>query len=402
MCAGGFVTLNKEKLKGNVLMIYLDNSATTVPSEEVLSSYLEVNRRFYANPASVHRAGKDANSLLDRSREQILSIVGVPDGEVILTSGGTEANNLALLGFGRKFVSRGKHIITTSIEHPSILHAAQQLEREGFEVDYLVVDDDGLISIDELKNKLRPDTTVVSIMHVNNEIGTIQPIEACAKIIKENSRALFHSDTIQSFGKLPVTLAGDGPDAITVSAHKIHGLKGSGALITRKIMMPVAINYGGGQEFGVRSGTVSVPDATALARAMRFSIENNKAAHYKRLRTRLIDFITGTENVLILSEETSAPHILSIAFHHIKGEVAVNFFQENGIIISTSSACSSKSGRAGHVIEAIGLSENYKHGVIRISFGDNTTDKHIEQFEKVFMNFTNLLERGKTNEYEME
>ena len=381
-------------------MIYLDNSAATAPSEEVLASFTEVNRRFYANAASLHRAGKDAESLLDRSRAQILSIVGIPDGQVIFTSGGTEANNLALFGFARKFVSRGKHIITTEIEHPSILHAAQQLEIEGFEVDYLSVDDRGLISIDELKSKLREDTTVVSIMHVNNEIGTIQPIEECAKIIKENSRALFHSDTIQSFGKLPVTLMEGGPDAITVSAHKIHGLKGSGALITRKRMTPVAINFGGGQELGIRNGTVSVPDAAALARAMRLTIEDNKAAHYKQLRDRLIHFIKGTKDVLILSEETSAPHILSIAFHHIKGEVAVNYFQENGIIISTSSACSSKSGRAGHVIDAIRLSEKYKHGVIRISFGNYTTDNHIEQFEKVFTNFTNLLERGKT--YEME
>ena len=400
MCAGGFVTLIKGKLKGKVLMIYFDNSATTAPSEEVLSSFTEVNRRFYANAASLHRAGKDAESLLDRSREQILSIVGIPDGEVIFTSGGTEANNLALFGFARKFVSRGKHIITTTIEHPSILHAAQQLEKEGFEVDYLSVDDQGLISIDELRSKLREDTTVVSIMHVNNEIGTIQPIEECAKVIKENSRALFHSDTVQSFGKLPVSLARYGPDAITVSAHKIHGLKGSGALITQKRMIPLPINYGGGQEFGVRNGTVSVPDATALARAMRLTVENNKAAHYKIFRSRLIDFIKGTKDVLILSEETGAPHILSLAFHHIKGEVAVNYFQENGIIISTSSACSSKSGRSGHVIDAIRLSEKYKNGVIRISFGNYTTAEHIEKFEKVFTNFTNLLERGKTYEVE--
>ncbi|MCZ2259725.1 cysteine desulfurase family protein [Sporosarcina sp. G11-34] len=381
-------------------MIYLDNSATTAPSEEVLSSFSEVNRRFYANPASLHRAGKDAESLLDRSREQILSIVGASDGEVIFTSGGTEANNLALFGFARKLVSRGMHIITTIIEHPSILYAAQQLEKEGFEVDYLSVDEDGLISIDELRNKLREDTTVVSIMHVNNEVGTIQPIEECAKVIKENSRALFHSDTIQSFGKLSVTLGEGGPDAISVSAHKIHGLKASGALITRKRLKPMAINYGGGQEFGIRSGTVSVPDAAALARAMRLVNENNKAEQYEQWRNRLINYIKGTKDVIIISKENSAPHILSIAFHHIKGEVAVNYFQENGIIISTSSACSSKSGRAGHVIDAIRLSEKYKHGVIRISFGNNTTDEHIEEFEKVFTDFTNLLERGKT--YEME
>lgn len=381
-------------------MIYLDNSATTAPSEEVLSSYLEVNKRFYANPSSIHRAGKAAESLLDKSRAQILSIVGAPSGEVIFTSGGTEANNLALFGYARKFVSRGKHIITTEIEHPSILHAAAQLEKEGFEVDYLAVDDQGLISLEELKNKLRVDTTFVSIMHVNNELGTIQPIESCAKIIRENSRALFHTDTIQSFGKLPVKLSGDGPDAITISAHKIHGLKGSGALIIRKKVMPLAINYGGNQEFGVRSGTVSVPDATALARAMRLTTEDNKASYYKKIRASLKEFVSGTKDVLVLSADTGAPHILSLAFYNIKGEVAVNYFQEQGIIISTSSACSSKSNQVGHVIEAIKLPEKYKRGVIRISFGKYTTENDIEQFKKVFIDFIKLLERGKTHEME--
>lgn len=392
--------LIKKEMKGNVFMIYLDNSATTAPSEEVLSSYLEVNRRFYANPSSIHRSGKAAESLLNKSREQILSIVGAADGEVIFTSGGTEANNLALLGYARRFVSRGKHIITTKIEHSSILHAAQQLEKEGFEVDYLSVDDQGLISVEELRSKLRADTTVVSIMHVNNELGSVQPIESCAKIIKKNSRALFHSDTIQSFGKIPVVLNDDGPDAITISAHKIHGLKGSGALITKKIIKPIAINYGGGQEFGIRSGTVSVPDATALARAMRMIIEDNKAAYYKKIRTSLKDFIIGTKDVLLLSADDGAPHIMSLAFYNIKGEVAVNYFQENDIIISTSSACSSKSNQVGHVIEALGLSEKYKRGVIRVSFGKYTTENDIEQFKKVFTDFTNLLERGKA--YEME
>ena len=232
---------------------------------KLLSSFIEVNRRFYANAASIHLAGTESETLLERSREQILSIVGAAEGKVIFTSGGTEANNLALLGFARKYITRGSHIITTSIEHPSILNAAKQLEKEGFEVDYLSVNEQGIISLDELKSKLREDTTVVSIMHVNNEIGTIQPIEECARIIKGNSRAVFHSDAIQSFGKLPVMLTSDGPDAVSVSAHKIHGLKGSGALIMRKGITPVAINYGGGQENGLRSGTVSVPDAAALA-----------------------------------------------------------------------------------------------------------------------------------------
>jgi len=283
-------------------MIYLDNSATTAPNEEILTSFIEVNKRFYANPASLHHAGKAAETLLERSRAQILSIVGATDGEVIFTSGGTEANNLAIIGLARAFHLRGNHIITTAIEHPSVLYAVEQLEKEGFEVDYLSVDGHGLISLEELKSKLRRDTILVSIMHVNNEIGTIQPIEECAKIIKEQSRAIFHSDTVQSFGRLPITLTGDGPDAITVSAHKIHGLKGSGVLITRKGIIPEAINFGGGQEAGLRSGTVSVPDATAIAKAMRLSVAKNNNELYSKWRQRLVDYVKDFQDVQVLVE----------------------------------------------------------------------------------------------------
>lgn len=378
----------------------MDNSATTAPSEEILSSFLEVNRRFYANAASIHLAGREADTLLGKSREQILSIVEASDGEVIYTSGGTEANNLALLGFARKYRKRGNHIITTAVEHPAILNAAKQLENEGFDVEYLSVNAEGLISLDELKEKLREDTIVVSIMHVNNELGTIQPIEKCGALIRKQSRAIFHSDTVQSFGKLPVALTADGPDAITISAHKINGLKGSGALITRKGILPEAINYGGGQEQGLRSGTVSVPDAVALAKAMRIATLKNRAEEYRIWRNELIRHIKNERDVVILAEEHAAPHIVAIAFYGIKGEVAVNFFQENGIIISTSSACSSKSGNAGHVIEAIRLEEKFKHGVIRISFGNNNTEEHILRFKKVFSDFVQLLKRGKTHEVE--
>ena len=378
-------------------MIYLDNSATTAPNEEVLDTFIEVNKRFYANPASLHIAGKDAESLLERSREQILSIVGASDGEVIFTSGGTEANNLAIVGLARAFHSRGNHIITTAIEHPSVHLAAKQLEKEGFEIDYLAVDEQGLISLDDLKNKLKKSTILVSIMHVNNEIGTIQPITACASIIKEHSRAIFHSDSVQSFGKLPVTLSDGGPDAITVSAHKIHGLKGSGVLVTRKGVIPEAINYGGGQEKGLRSGTVSVPDATAIAKVMRLSAARNKSELYTQWRKHLIDYVRNFPDVQVLAKDTASPHIFSIAFPHIKGEVAVNYFQENGIIISTSSACSSKSGRAGHVVAAINLPENYKRGVIRISFGENNVENDIFRFETVLSKFLKLLDRGRKN-----
>lgn len=381
-------------------MIYFDNSATTEPKEEVLSSFVEVNKRFFANPASLHIAGRQADALLEKTREQILSIVKASDGVVTYTSGGTEANNLALLGFARKYKTRGRHIITTVIEHPSILQAAKQLEREGFEVDYLSVDKKGVISMEELQEKLREDTIVVSIMHVNNEIGAVQPIEACATLIHEKTRAIFHVDAVQSFGRLPITLTENGPDAMTVSGHKIHGLKGTGALITKRTMIPEAINYGGGQEQGIRNGTVSVPDATAFARAMRLAIKQEKSASYRAWREQLMTHIEQSPGVMILAKETSAPHILSLAFDNIRGEVAVNFFQKNNIIVSTSSACSSKNGEISHVIEAIRVPERFKDGVIRISFGENNTDEQMNQFTQVYTDFIHLLKRGKSHDVE--
>lgn len=382
------------------LMIYLDNSATTAPKEEVLNSFVEVNKRFFANPASLHVAGREAETLLEKSREQILNLTQVSVGTVIYTSGGTEANNLAVIGFARKYQNRGNHILTTKIEHPSVLEAVKQLEREGFIVEYLSVNKDGVISIDELKEKLREDTVVVSIMHVNNEIGAIQPIEDCGKVIRKKSRAIFHVDAVQSFGKLPLILSGNGPDAITISGHKIHGLKGSGALITKKLVNPSSINYGGGQEQGLRNGTVSVPNAVALARAVRLATENRKTVIFERWRQRLIEHIEQSSDVLVLAKETAAPHILSIAFAHIKGEVAINYFQKNGILVSTSSACSSKSEEVSHVIEAIQLEDKYKHGVIRVSFAENNTNDEVVRFEKVFTNLVNLLKRGRSHDVE--
>lgn len=375
-------------------MIYFDNSATTAPDEDVLASFIEVNRRFYANPSSLHLAGKEADKLFERSREQVLSILEAPDGEVIFTSGGTEANNLALVGFARALRHRGKHIITTAIEHPSVLNTCVYLEEQGFQVDYLSVDGQGRISVEELKTKLRKDTILVSIMHVNNEIGTIQPIEQCARVIKEYSRAIFHSDTVQSFGKIPVKLTADGPDAITVSAHKIYGLKGSGLLAIRNGMKPDAINYGGGQQSGLRSGTVPVADAASLAKAMRLIDKKEVQQDFRKWRNRLIEFFDQFNDVLVLSPDHAAPHILAIAFSKIKGEVAVNHFQQNGIIVSTSSACSSKNGVVGHVIEAICLPEKFKNGVIRISFGKNNNEQQVMEFEQEFSRFMRLLKRG--------
>ncbi|KXH87174.1 cysteine desulfurase family protein [Sporosarcina sp. HYO08] len=384
-------------------MIYFDNSATTQLDDRILQSYIEVNKRYYANPASLHLKGKEAEALLERSRAQILSILGAPNGEVIFTSGGTEANNLAVIGLAKALQSRGNHLITSKIEHPSILRAMEYLEAQGFEVDYLPVNTDGVISIEDLEAAIRKDTIVVSIMHVNNEIGAVQPIEAISQMIKQKSRAVFHSDAVQSFGKLPIQLDAKGPDMITISAHKIHGLKGSGLLAMKKGVIPHAINFGGGQEKGLRSGTVSVPDAVSLAKSIRLNAVEEERKDFRQWRNQLIQFVdqyVRKDQILVLAPEQASPHILTIAFQHIKGEVAVNFFQEKGITLSTSSACSSKSGNAGHVIEALGIPQKYKNGVIRISFGNMNSDQQIEEFKKILASFMELLGRGQHDEVE--
>lgn len=373
-----------------------------MPKEDVLTSFVGANKRFYANAASLHQFGRQTDQLLQKTKEQLLQIVQAPTGHVIYTSGGTEANNLGLLGYARKYQHRGKHIISTVIEHPAVLNTLTQLETEGFTVEYVSVDENGRIRLDEFAQLLREDTVLVSIMHVNNELGSIQPIEECGRLIKEHSRAIFHVDAVQSFGKMPITLTDKGPDAITISGHKIHGLKGTGALISKAHILPEAISYGGGQEDGLRHGTVAVPNAVALAKAARLAVEqmNEMQMNYTQWRNELIAHLTPFTEAKILAKEGAAPHILSIAFEKIRGEVAINFFQQHDVMVSTSSACASKSGEISHVIEAIGLEANYRNGVIRLSFGEMNHAEEIEQVKEVMTKFMAVLRRGKTTNVE--
>ncbi|MFJ7950318.1 cysteine desulfurase family protein [Lysinibacillus sp. NPDC096418] len=368
-------------------MIYLDNSATTKPHKEVMQTFLAVNEQYYANPASIHAMGVESHELLMRAREQIAHILRTDAKNILFTSGGTESNNTAILGLARGNTHKGKHILTTVIEHPSVLESVKQLEKEGFEVEYLTVGKNGVISIEELRAKVRKDTVLVSIMHVNNEMGAIQPIFEAAKIVHELSRAAFHVDAVQSFGKLPITFNGeDGPDCITISGHKIHGFKGSGVLAFRKKMQWEPYALGGGQEFGLRSGTVAVPQAVALAKAARMAVET-MAVHEPKFRTWHEEICTVLRNygdeVHILSTTEGAAHILSFSVRDLKGEILINALQKRGVIVSTSSACSSKQTKTSHVVEALHIDEHFKNGVIRVSFGAHVTDEEIAQFKLV-------------------
>ncbi|OEC00235.1 aminotransferase class V [Lysinibacillus sphaericus] len=367
--------------------IYLDNSATTKPYQEVMQTFMAVNEQYYANPASIHAMGVESNALLMRAREQVADILKTEAKNVLFTSGGTESNNTAILGLARANTHKGKHVLTTEIEHLSVLESVKQLEKEGFEIDYLRVNKQGVISLDELRAKIRKDTILVSMMHVNNEMGAIQPIFEAAAIVHSESRAAFHVDAVQSFGKLPLTFKGeDGPDCITISGHKIHGFKGSGVLAFRKQMQWQPYALGGGQEFGLRSGTVAVPQAVALAKAARMAVEtmkdrsNNYRNWQQQLRTALAHF---GDMVHIISTPACAAHILSFSVRDIKGEVLINALQKHGVIVSTSSACSSKQTKTSHVVEALNIDEHFKKGVIRISFGAHVTSDDIAQLIQV-------------------
>lgn len=382
------------------MMIYLDNSATTIPEEEVLQTFTQVNRTYYANPASLHQAGNKAEQLLESARKQIATLAGDAESTVIFTSGGTESNNLAIVGYANSLKHRGNHIITTEIEHNSVRNACLHLQQEGFEIDFLSVNEAGEVSLEELKQKIRKDTILVSIMHVNNEIGTIQPIEACSKVIREHSRAIFHSDCVQSLGKLPLPCP-EWVDAVTLSGHKIHGLKGTGCLVTKKFKEPEAITFGGGQEQGFRSGTANVAGAVAFAKAVRIVIEENNLPNYKRWSERLRNLLDAEKLVRICSPAEGAPHIFTVAFKGITGEVAVNYFQAQGIMVSTSSACSSKTNKVSHVIQAIHVPDDYRKGVIRISFGKMNTEEDIDTLVQVIKEFLKMIKKG-MKQHDME
>lgn len=365
-------------------MIYLDNSATTKPRAEVLETFIKANTDFYANPASIHAMGNKAEDLLEGARAQIAGLLGMPG--VIFTSGGTESNNLAIIGTAESLRHRGKHLITAATEHASVLKAMEVLEARGFEITRLAVDAEGKIKLDELQSALRQDTILVSLMHVNNEIGTIHPVVQVKKLL-DGTRTLLHVDGVQSVGK--IALPEEMPDLFTVSAHKIHGLKGSGVLAFSGQAELSPQIHGGGQEAGIRSGTVSVPNAAALAKALRLAAPRDEYAAWNR---ELRNFFAGFPKVRIVSPEGAAPHILSVAVKGIKGEVLVSGLQQEGIIVSTSSACSSKSKSTSHVIEAIALPREFKDGVIRISMGAFTSQEEIESLKRAFTKVYEIIE----------
>lgn len=365
-------------------MIYLDNAATTKPCAAAAKAFLECIEEF-GNPSSLHKFGLETEKKILTAKEKIARMLGNADKKHILfTSGGTEANNLAAFGIANAMKRSGKRIITSKIEHPSVLEAFKKLERDGFDVIYCDVLSDGRIDLDAFASAMNEDTIYVSIMHVNNETGVIQPIEEISNIIRSVSpKCVFHVDCVQSFCKIPVNPKKMGADMVSVSAHKIHAFKGCGALYTGgKRITPVI--YGGEQQDEIRPGTENVGGILAFGAAVEASKCNKENMQRKRqlMKEKLCDLIDDIE--FNGSDEYNSGSVLNVSFLGIKAEILLHSLERHNIYVSTGSACSSHKPQPSHVLMAMGVSRQAINGAIRISFCDYTTDEEIiEAAEKI-------------------
>lgn len=383
--------------------VYLDNSATTMVKPEVAKIIAKVLTHDYGNPSSLYRKGIVAESYLRSAREQISLLLGVSDKEIYFTSGGTEANNLAIKGTARYYRRRGRHLITTKIEHPSVLNCFQKLEKEGFEVSWLSVNRKGVMDLEELKKMLSPETVLISIMHINSEIGSIQPIREAVKIAKSyNPRIIFHVDGVQSFGKIPLKPDEWGVDLLSLSAHKLHGPKGSGALFVRRETLLESLLDGGEQEGTLRPGTENVPGIAGFGEAValiapRLEIEQEYLRHLKE--SFYIAVAKNINPVIINGPDYTdgSPHIINLLFPRIRGEVLLHALEEKGVFVSTGSACHSRRSKPSHVLQAIGRSDEEVTSSLRFSFSALNNDAQIKytvEALKECINELQLFRRG--------
>ncbi|MEA2055161.1 MAG: cysteine desulfurase NifS [Candidatus Thermoplasmatota archaeon] len=358
--------------------IYLDHASTTPVDKEVLKAMKPYFSQKYGNASSLHSFGREAKKALEKSREQVAKIIGAKSEEIIFTGGGTESDNIAIKGVA--FRMRKGHIITSKIEHPAVMEMCRHLEQKGFEVTYLPVDKYGIINPDDVKNAIKDDTILITIMHANNEIGTIEPIEEIAKIAKENG-VPFHTDAVQSVGKIPIDVKNIGVDMLSISAHKIYGPKGTGALYVREGTKIEPIVHGGGHERGLRSSTENIPGIVGLGRACELAKErmNDDAKRITWLRDKLIKGVLEIEETYLNGHpEKRLANNAHFRFTAIEGESLVLSLDGKGIAGSTGSACSSKKLRPSHVLMAIGLNEVQAHGSLRLTLGRENTEDEIE------------------------
>lgn len=372
-------------------MIYLDNSATTPAHPAVIEVMTDVMQNIFGNPASLHRLGVKSERLVEQARKVVAQALGCSPQEIIFTSGGTEANNLAIKGVAEQYQGRGKHLITTQVEHASVYEVFQQLEQKGWKVTYLPVDDLGRVSPDAVENALTDETVLVSVMHVNNEVGTVQPITEIGQRLKKYPKVFFHVDAVQSFGKIPLLPEKAHVDLLTLSGHKFHGPKGIGCLYLRKNITIAPLIAGGGQERGLRSGTHNVPAIAGLAKAVVLANQQRSEflANCQEWKQFLLERLTreGTRFRVNgdTTEEGGAPYIINLSFAGLKSEVLVHALEEEELYVSSKSACSSKIEVPSRILKAMGLSDQEAIGSIRISMGFETTRQDIKRCAEVLL-----------------
>ncbi len=365
--------------------VYLDNSATTRTFPEVAELMTKIMCEDYGNPSSMHLKGVQAEHYIRYAREVLAKLMKVSDKEIYFTSGGTESDNLAIIGCAQANHRAGRHLITTQIEHPAVLQTMHYLEEQGFEVTYLPVDKVGRISLEDLRRAVRPDTILVSMMHTNNEIGAVEPVAEAGKLIKSiNPHTLFHVDAVQGFGKFRIYPKKMGIDLLSVSGHKIHGPKGAGILYIDEHVKIHSISYGGGQQKNLRSGTENVPGAAGLAKAAEMlygSLEEDIMRLYG-LKEHFVEGLLKIEDVKIngLTGTDSAPHIVSVSIRGIRSEVMLHALEDKGIYVSAGSACSAnKSHTAGSAtLRGIGMDKDLFDSTIRFSMSVHTTQEELD------------------------
>ncbi|NLY71909.1 MAG: cysteine desulfurase [Clostridiales bacterium] len=390
------------------MFVYLDNSSTTRQYDEVTDEMIKFMKDDFGNPSSLHRMGMIAENAVSKARKTIASSIGAKEEEIFFTGSGTEADNTAIFGAAQARRRRGKKIITSKIEHPAVIEACKKLETMGFLVEYIGVDNKGLVDLEELEHKIDDNTILVSIMYVNNELGTVQPLEKIAKLFKGKNNILFHTDAVQAFGKIPFTVDDIAVDLLSLSGHKIHGPKGTGGLYIRKGVNIDPFLYGGGQEKGFRSGTENTPGLIGFGLAAEIMHRNTKdrIEKIKQARNYLLNGIKDEiESIRINSpielygESNSlhvcSPAILNVSFLGCRGEVLLHFLEEQGIYVSTGAACSSKK-KGNRVLSAVGMTEEEIDSAIRFSFSEFNT---IEQMDYVLEKLKDAVNRMRNLRY---
>lgn len=357
-------------------MIYLDNSATTRPCKEAVEAMTYMLTQCWGNPSSIHHLGVEAEKELKQARSRVADLLGAEPEQVFFTSGGTEADNWAVFSAAERLGKRGRHIITTAVEHHGVLHPVEKLAAQGFEVTYLQPDKEGFVSVETLSAALRPDTILVSIMMVNNETGAVMPIADMVKAVRRKSPlALFHTDAVQGFGKIPFKARTLGADMISVSGHKIHAAKGVGALYIKKGLTLPPFIRGGGQEKNYRSGTEGLPAIVGFGAACAACDLNEEIRHLSMLRDLCRERLADVPGLVFLGKG-DAPHVVTVSVPGLRSQGLINRLQEKEIYVSAGSACSK--GHRSHVLEAMGVPAKVIDGAIRVSFGRDNTREDVD------------------------